>query len=115
LGHSEDRFRALAAECLDLARKTTDQSARAMLLAMAQTWLELAYEKPWQSRFAVVLDDFNEHQMLDRAAICFADYKPPFPADHEVQQADDQGGPPQLSPADTKKLQEAMQEKAKAD
>jgi hypothetical protein len=66
MGHSEDRFRALAAECLEVASRITDQSARATLLAMAQTWLELAYEKSGRSRLNAILDDFNEGQMFDR-------------------------------------------------
>jgi hypothetical protein len=42
-----------------------------------------------------------------------ADYKPPFALTTKLQ-AHDQGRRPQLSPADIKRLQAAMQEKAKA-
>ena len=66
MGHSEDRFRALAADCLDLAHRTTDQGARASLLLMAQRWLELASEKFGERRFDGLLDDFNQQQMFDR-------------------------------------------------
>jgi hypothetical protein len=66
MGHSEDRFRALAAECLEVASRITDQSARATLLAMAQTSLELAYEKSGRSRLNAILDDFSEEQMFER-------------------------------------------------
>jgi hypothetical protein len=36
------KYRRLAAECLTLARQTFDERARASLLAMAQTLLDLA-------------------------------------------------------------------------
>jgi hypothetical protein len=35
-------YRCLAAECLTLARQTSDDRARASLLAIAQAWLDLA-------------------------------------------------------------------------
>jgi hypothetical protein len=66
MGHSEDRYRAAAAECLEAANRTTDQGARATLLLMAQKWLDLASEKSGARRFGGLLDDFNEQQMLDR-------------------------------------------------
>jgi hypothetical protein len=63
----------LAAECLDLARRTTDQGARASLLLMAQRWMELASEKFGERRFGGLLDEFNEHawpsQDLTRSAV----------------------------------------------
>jgi hypothetical protein len=37
-----DEFRKAAAECLQLARATSDPSTRVSLLAMAQKWLDLA-------------------------------------------------------------------------
>jgi len=66
MGHSEDRYRAAAAECLEAANRTTDQGARATLLLMAQKWLDLASEKFGARRFGGLHDDFNEQQMLDR-------------------------------------------------
>ena len=44
-----------------------------------------------------------------------ADYKPPFPLTAKLNKLTVKMGRPQLSPADIKKLQAAMQEKAKAD
>ena len=41
-GDRSRELRRLAAECLTLARQTSDDRARASLLAMAQTWLDLA-------------------------------------------------------------------------
>ncbi len=38
----QKRFRQASADCLELAKTTTDESSRAVLLAMAQAWLELA-------------------------------------------------------------------------
>jgi hypothetical protein len=35
-------YRATAAECVRLAQETNDLSLKAMLLVMAQRWLELA-------------------------------------------------------------------------
>jgi len=67
MGRGEDRFRAAAVGCLEAAQKTSDVSARATFLLMAQKWLELAVESPFgQRRFGALLDDFNEQQMYHR-------------------------------------------------
>jgi hypothetical protein len=42
MGQRLDRFRAVAAECVEAAGKSTDVNAAATLLSMAQRWLELA-------------------------------------------------------------------------
>jgi hypothetical protein len=59
----DDDFRAAAAKCLDAARSTSDENARATLLLMAQKWLELSDEQFGRRRFDALLNDFNEQQM----------------------------------------------------
>ena len=62
--HTRELRRA-AAECLDLARHTTDANTRAALLAMAQKWLELASDQFGSRRFHTLLAELNDQQMLD--------------------------------------------------
>jgi hypothetical protein len=66
--HTRELRRA-AAECLDLARHTTDANTRAALLAMAQKWLELASDQFGDQfgsrRFHDLLAELNDQQMLD--------------------------------------------------
>jgi hypothetical protein len=58
-------FRRASAECLELARHASDESARTALLAMAQKWLELASDQFGTRRFHDLLQELNEQQMLD--------------------------------------------------
>jgi hypothetical protein len=58
-----DEFRAAASECLRLAHTTSDESARASLLVMAQKWFDLANGSPRQSVFDAAVRAFNEGQM----------------------------------------------------
>jgi hypothetical protein len=60
----EDHFRAMAAACLEIARQTTDSSARTTLLLMAQRWFELADGTFGDDRFNALIDDFNQRQMV---------------------------------------------------
>jgi hypothetical protein len=39
---SADRYRQLAAECVDVAQQTSNARDKAVLLQMAETWLKLA-------------------------------------------------------------------------
>jgi hypothetical protein len=48
------KYRRLAAECLTLARQTFDETARASLLAMAQTLLDLAEFHQRSAQYHVV-------------------------------------------------------------
>jgi site-specific recombinase len=50
---------------LELARHTSDDNARAALLAMAQKWLELASDQFGARRFHDLLQELNDQQMLD--------------------------------------------------
>jgi hypothetical protein len=65
VGQREDRFRAMAAECFEMATTTTDSAARATLLMMAQRWLEMARETFGDRLFNALIDDFNQRQMVD--------------------------------------------------
>jgi hypothetical protein len=58
-----DEFRKAALECLHLARVTSDLSARASLLLMAQRWFDLAHGPESQGRFEAALRVFSEEQM----------------------------------------------------
>ena len=61
----EDRFRAMAAQCFEMAATTTDSAARVRLLIMAQRWLEMAGETFGDRLFNALIDDFNDRQMVD--------------------------------------------------
>jgi hypothetical protein len=58
-----DEFRSLAAECVAIARTTTDPAARVTLLTMAQKWFDLA-NGPTTSLDGA-LREFNASQMRD--------------------------------------------------
>jgi len=60
-----DRYRAMAAQCFEMATTTSDTAARATLLTMAQRWLEMAGETFGDRLFNALIDDFNERQMVD--------------------------------------------------
>ena len=55
-------FRRAAAECITLARMTTDIEIKETLLTRAQEWLKLAYSDH-DEEFDRLLDDFNTQQM----------------------------------------------------
>jgi hypothetical protein len=54
--------RKAAAECVELARSTTDPAMKQTLLTRAQEWLKLAYSEQ-DARFERLLTEFNKQQM----------------------------------------------------
>ena len=56
------RCRRAAAECIDLARITTDPETKQVLLARGQEWLKLAYSDH-DAEFDRLLTEFNSQQM----------------------------------------------------
>jgi hypothetical protein len=54
-------FRKAAADCVALARMTSDPKTRASLLTMAQKWYDLANGPP--TNFEAILREFNDEQM----------------------------------------------------
>jgi hypothetical protein len=58
-----DEFRKAAQECLQIAGRTTDASARVALLTMAQKWFDLANGSVRDDRFDAALRHFNDQQM----------------------------------------------------
>lgn len=56
------RCREAAAECIELARTTSDPDTKQVLLKRAQEWLKLAYSEH-DSEFVEVLAEFNNRQM----------------------------------------------------
>ncbi len=54
--------RKAAAECVDLARATSDPERKQILLTRAQEWLKLAYSAH-DAEFERLLGDFNSEQM----------------------------------------------------
>ena len=56
------RCRRAAAECIDLARITTDPETKQVLLARGQEWLKLAYSDH-DVEFERLLAEFNSQQM----------------------------------------------------
>jgi hypothetical protein len=59
-----DRYRILAAEYLERARNEADPSIHAVLISMAQKWLELARHKPDRNPRgdALVSEDSEQHR-----------------------------------------------------
>jgi hypothetical protein len=57
--------RRFAAECLALAQRTADLTARASLIDMAQKWLDLAREQRSDQTLRDAVSDFNQQQFLD--------------------------------------------------
>ena len=57
-----ERCRKAAAECVELARATTDPEKKQILLTHAQAWLKLAYAEP-SAQLERLLAGFNEEQM----------------------------------------------------
>jgi hypothetical protein len=58
----QDRYRRFAQSCLKLAKSANDQPTRAMFLAMAQTWNNLA-NRNINATTQAALDDFNQRQL----------------------------------------------------
>jgi hypothetical protein len=58
--------RKAAAECIELARITTDPETKQTLLTRGQVWLKLAYSEH-DSEFERLLAEFNREQMGNRA------------------------------------------------
>jgi ubiquinone biosynthesis protein UbiJ len=56
------RCRRAAAECIALARLTTDIDAKQVLLTRGQEWLKLAYSDH-EDEFVRLLGEFNAQQM----------------------------------------------------
>jgi hypothetical protein len=61
-----DRFRRAALECLQLARRTSDENARTTLLMMAQRWFDLANGPTTQGGLDFAVREFNEGQMVPK-------------------------------------------------
>jgi hypothetical protein len=64
----KEELRAAAASCLHIAQNTSDQTARARLVMLAQNCIELAIGSgsPSDHVFSMLLDEFNDAQMLKR-------------------------------------------------
>jgi vacuolar-type H+-ATPase subunit H len=58
-------FRKVARECLQLARKTTDENARAVLVTLAQKSLDLASGSAADDQLDAVLQEFNDQKMSE--------------------------------------------------
>jgi hypothetical protein len=56
-----DEFRKAAADCVALARTTTDAMTRTSLLIMAQKWYDLANGPA--TDFNAIVQEFNDQQM----------------------------------------------------
>jgi hypothetical protein len=56
-----DEFRKAAADCVALARSTSDPLMRTNLLTMAQRWYDLANGPA--TNFDAIVREFNDHQM----------------------------------------------------
>jgi hypothetical protein len=59
---NRDMCRKAAAECVELARSTTDPAKKEILLVRAQEWLKLAYSKN-DDEFERHLAQLNSEQM----------------------------------------------------
>jgi hypothetical protein len=61
-----DQFRRAALECLQLARRASDENARTSLLMMAQRWFDLANGPTAQGGLDFAVREFNEGQMVPK-------------------------------------------------
>jgi hypothetical protein len=61
-----DGYRQAAAECLAIARSTTDPDTRFKLLTMAQRWFDMASGS--HVNFDAIVRDFNDQQMAQPVA-----------------------------------------------
>jgi hypothetical protein len=57
-----DEFRKAAADCVALARTTSDPRTRASLLTMAQKWYDMATGSA--TNFNAIVREFNDEQMV---------------------------------------------------
>jgi hypothetical protein len=55
----------VARECLELARKTTDENARAVLVTLAQKSLDLAGGSAADDQLDALLQEFNDQKMSE--------------------------------------------------
>jgi hypothetical protein len=59
-----DEFRRAAADCLALARTTTDPATRVSLVILAQQWIDMAASAPVADNLLLnALAEFNKHQL----------------------------------------------------
>src|SRR5262245_4067325 len=64
---NREQYRKRAAECVELARVTTDPETKRILLAQTQEWLKLAYAQ--HEEFGRLLEQFNSKQLGGSAAV----------------------------------------------
>jgi hypothetical protein len=64
-----DRFRRAALECLQLARRASNEHARTSLLMMAQRWFDLANGPTTQDGLDFAVREFNERQMVPKQTV----------------------------------------------
>jgi hypothetical protein len=83
------RCRRAAAECIDLARTTTDPETKQVLLTRAQEWLKLAYSEH-DAKFDRLLAEFNSQQMSLRKAGSSASHRPSRPLPMQQQEVQQQ-------------------------
>jgi hypothetical protein len=66
MDQNEDRYREAAAECIQAAKKTTDENARVTFLVMAEKWLRVADEARFNRRVLdAAVDHFNQGQLFE--------------------------------------------------
>jgi hypothetical protein len=61
-----EAYRRAAAECLKTAETTTDLRARDQLTLLAADFLELAIDSGQDKLLRVLIDEFNDTQVLPR-------------------------------------------------
>jgi hypothetical protein len=62
----DDKFLQAAADCIDIARGTTDERTRVSLLVLAQQWLDLAQNGSDDRALVGALQAFNDWQMWEK-------------------------------------------------
>jgi hypothetical protein len=60
-----EELRKTARECLELARKTTDATTRAVLVTMAQRSLDVASGSAGDDQLNAVLQEYNDRKMSE--------------------------------------------------
>jgi hypothetical protein len=60
----QDTYRQAAAECLAIAKSTTEQDTRMRLVVLASKFLDLAQAQGDDQALRVLMDEFNDAQML---------------------------------------------------
>jgi hypothetical protein len=89
-----DEFRKAAADCLQLARATSDASTRVALLAMAQRWFDLSEGSRSQADFDAALRVLNEGQMRSQPVTQQQQQIQPNESDHGQAQTASEPDPP---------------------